>query len=235
MRLIPALSRALIALILGVALLSGTPSAVALPAAETGTDPLTAPTLDFATVKGDNVQLIWSPAADSDEVDAYGVYADGEFLFRTVGTADSALVFLASEGLTGGELFTIRAEAGHESDGTPVRQSAPSNGLVPVPPAILPAPELIRGVYDTGNGMLTLEWTPSQSETQDTITYNVVVDVPFSGNIIHQVTNQTSTRFAPDSCGGACPMTGHETFFVVATDRTMADSPRSNGLVPTRI
>lgn len=243
MRTIPTGWRAPLAVtLLGAVRLSGTPSASAA-ATSTETAPraaavaaLPAPTLDIATIKGDNVQLIWTPPAQREGVTNYGIYADGTFLFRTGGSADSALVYLASEGLTGREVFTVVAEGGVASDRTPLNQSPPSNGLVPVPPATLPTPELTSAVRqgDWG-GTVTLTWTPSQSEQADII-YSIFADGPSAPNghtLVWSVTNETTATFIAAGSDGACPLPGTEVYTVVASDRTNAESPPSNGMVAT--
>jgi hypothetical protein len=241
MRTIPTECQALHAVtLLGVVPLSGAPSASAATVS-TDTAPqavvaLPAPTLDIATIKGDNVQLIWTPPAQREGVTNYGIYADGTFLFRTGGSADSAPVYLASEGLTGREVFTVVAEGGVARDGTPLGQSPPSNGLVPVTPATLPAPELTSAVRqgDWG-GIVTLTWTPSQSEQKD-IPYSIFADGPSVPNghaLVWSVTNEMTATFVAVGCDGVCPLPGTEVYTVVASDRTKAESPPSNGLVAT--
>lgn len=189
-------------------------------AASTSTSTLPAPTLKVATVRGDNVSLLWTPVRGAA---GFGILANGRRIFGSAST-DHALVFLASEGLTGRETFSVVAEdAG-------LNPSPPSNGLRPVAPAVLPAPVLTSATLSPNSPRLTLTWTPSRSDQDSIIFYTIFA---FKDLHIMAVTNTTTASFDPDFCGGACPLNGTEPYLVVASDRTLAKSPPSNTLVPT--
>jgi len=213
----------------GALLVAALPAAVApaSPPARATATPL-APTLDSATIRGDNVALIWSPPAGGGVTD-HAVFANGRFLFRTL-SPDIATVFLASEGLTGREVFTVAAEDAQ------LNSSPPSNGLAAVPPAAMPAPVLLNGVVVPANPStfktVTLTWTASRSD-QAVITYTVFASVGSNILPVASANNVTTLSFIPDSCGGGCPLSGREPYTVVASDRTLAVSPASNALVPT--
>src|SRR5215468_3609678 len=111
------LIRTLGALLIGGALVVGSPAAIATAAAPTGTHTtLPAPVLTSATIEGDTVVLLWQQSQGT--VLDYAVYANSRFAFRT-GVGDRAVVNLASEGLAGHEVFTVRAESAVAPDGTP--------------------------------------------------------------------------------------------------------------------
>jgi hypothetical protein len=154
--------------------------------------------------------------------------------WRTSASADSTTLYLASLGLTGREVFTVAAGGDFGPDGIPLNTSPQSNGLVPVAPATLPAP-VLTSATDEGDfygTTVTLTWTPSQSD-EAVITYRIFAPNGHLQPWLLDVNNVTTVTFTPDACGGACPLTGTEEYSVVATDRTMAESPRSNSLVPT--
>jgi hypothetical protein len=182
---------------------------------------LPAPALTDATIKGDNVALFWTPGA-GDTAAQYGIYANGRFLYRTFGPERRTLVFLASLGLTGRETFTVVAED------SSLNGSAPSNGLVPVAPDPLPAPELRSAVREGDS--ITLTWTPSQTkEVFAPVQYDIKAD---GRGILFSVTSTTVTFPLTDP---HCTyfLSGSEEFTVVARDRSLAESPPSNGLVAT--
>jgi hypothetical protein len=214
-----------VGVLVACALLAGVPATLPAGAAgEPGSQAraLPAPTLTDATIKGDNVALFWRPG-EGDTAAQYGVYANGRFLHRTFGPEKSTIVFLASMGLTGRETFTVAAED------SSLNSSAPSNGLVPVAPAVLPAPELRSAVREGDE--ITLTWTPSQTkEAFAPVQYIVQAD---DEKILFSVTSTTVT-FPLTDPSYTYVLSGNEKFTVVARDRSMAESPPSNGLVATR-
>ena len=213
-----------VGVLVACALLAGAPAALAAgAAAEPGSHAraLPAPTLTDATIKGDNVALFWTPGA-GDTAAQYGIYADGRFLHRTFGPETRTHVFLASMGLTGRETFTVVAED------SSLNPSAPSNGLVPVAPDALPAPELTSAVREGDE--ITLTWTPTPTkEAFGPVEYMIQSD---REKILFSVTSTTVTFPMTDPF---CTyfLQGDEEFTVVARDRSMSQSPRSNGLVAT--
>jgi hypothetical protein len=213
MRMTPHLSRrtVLAATLVGAAMLSGVPTATAAA--------MTAPTLDSATVKGDNVELLWTPPAGGKAAD-FAIYADGNFVQRTL-SPDSVTIFLTSEGLTGREAYAVVAEdsAGNESQ--------PSNAMTPRPPAAMPAPRLTSAVLS--KDFVTLTWAPSRTdEKSGEINYLIFAN----GQPAEMVQNVTTAKIP--LIRDFTVLTGRETFTVAARDRTLAESPPSNGLVPTR-
>ncbi|MFI5898380.1 hypothetical protein ACIA5D_50745 [Actinoplanes sp. NPDC051513] len=222
-------TRRLGAVLVAAALLVA-PSAAAAAPASPRTQATASPTLDSATIRGDNVVLIWSPPAGNGITD-HAVFANGRFLFRTL-SPDITTVFLASEGLSGGEVFTVAAEDSQ------LNQSPPSNGLKAVPPRVLPAPVLLSGSVVPVNPppfvRVTLTWRASRSD-QDVITYTIFATVNGTPRPVTSADNVTNLTFIPDPCGpiGSCPLTGREPYTVVASDRTLAVSAASNAIVPT--
>jgi hypothetical protein len=101
-------------------------------------------------------------------------------------------------------------------------------------PQALPAPKLTGAVRQgVWGGKVTLTWTPSQSEQKD-ITYSIFAEGPSVPNrhaFVSSLTNETTATFIADGCGGSCPLPGTEVYTVVASDRTKAESPPSNGMV----
>ena len=241
MRTTARVMRGLAAVLLGSALLAGASGTPATAATETSpqaeaVNALPAPTLEKATIKGDNVVLIWNRVED-ESVTGYLIYANGKLLpygWRTSASADHIVLYLASLGLTGREVFTVAAGSDFGPDGIPANTSPQSNGLVPVAPATLPAP-VLTSATDEGDFFgttVTLTWTASQSE-EEVISYWIFAPNYTGQPFLLAVDNVTTVTFNPDACGGACPLTGAEEYSVEAHDRTMAQSPRSNSLVPT--
>jgi hypothetical protein len=213
----------------GAALLSGVPGATAATISpQTATRAsavarLSAPVLDSATIRGDNVELLWR--APSGGAAVFAIYANGDFVQRTL-SPDSVTVFLASEGLSGRESFTVVAEdrAGNESP--------PSNAMTPRQVAGLPAPRLNRAVL--ANDIVTLTWAPSRTnERSGEINYLIyATNQGAEKQLVEMVQNVTTAKIPLNR--DVIVLNGQETFTVVARDRTLAESPASNGLVPTR-
>jgi hypothetical protein len=223
-------------LLFGALLLFGVPGAASAAAASPpgAAAALPAPVLESATIKLNRVILTWERVAD-DRVTGYVIRANGRLLphgWRTGATSDIATIdFGPGDGLTGREVYTVAAGSDFGADGIPRTVSPPSNGLVPVAPGTLPAPELTDATverFSDGSARVTLTWTPSRSE-DETIIYVIFAD----GQAVTDFANVTTATFFPDLCGGGCPLSGTETYTVKAIDRTMAESPMSNGLVPT--
>jgi hypothetical protein len=179
-----------------------------------GTEDLTAPTLTSATIKGDNVRLLWRPPGGANN---HAIYANGSFVQRTL-SPDSVTIFLASHGLSGNESFTVVAE--ERSD-----QSPPSNAQRPRPAATLPTPQLTSAVRGTGS--VTLTWTPSRTtEMSGEIAYTIFADDFRAASVLNTTTAKVPLEQGP------FVLTGREVFTVIAHDRTLAESLPSNGLVP---
>lgn len=214
------------ALLLGGMLLAGAPGATAatasVPAAPRAeaVATLSAPKLTSATVKGDNVVLLFTPPAGGGVFD-YAIHADGAFVFRTGGAATSATVYLTAEGLTGREVYTVVAED------SALNPSPPSNGLVPVAPAELPAPHLTSASLSAGT--VTLRWTASHTDEPSGV---VQYYVHANGAFLLGAGTGTTATFPLDGDVDYF-LRGDETLTVVAHDRTLAESQPSNGLVPT--
>jgi hypothetical protein len=237
-------ARALFAVtLLGALLLSWAPGATAAPSAETApraetAGALPAPTLESATIKLNRIILIWDRVAD-ERVTGYVISANGKLLphgWRTDASQDFTQIdFGPGDGLTGREVFTVAAASDFGSDGIPRNVSLQSNGLVPVAPGTLPAPELTSATVkrdSVGQATVTMTWTPSRSD-DEVIHYLILVPGPHGGTFVSSVDNATTLTFIADACGGACPLSGNEEYSVKAIDRTMAESPPSNSLVPT--
>ncbi len=216
-------------LVLSTVLLAASTGSAAAIEEEVAPEVLPAPVLHSATTTGDFIALVWSPV-DGD-VRSYLIHRDGVPLFRTRemdGTIQLSKSFL---GLRGDEEFAVAAE---DQDGNP---SPLSNGLVPVAPDELPAPELIDGHFEEGvegqDDTITLTWTESENdELSGDIKYEVFTDgfrVGFRGT---SVIDETIVTFVPPACG--CQNPGMEEYTVVATDVTLARSLPSNGLVVPR-
>jgi hypothetical protein len=186
---------------------------------------LTAPTLTSATKSGDEVVLLFTPPASERSTRDYAIHADGRFAHRTAPPVTSTTVFLTSEGLTGRETFTLVAEDGAGN------ASAPSNGLVPVAPAVLAAPTMTSAVIS--GGRVTLKWTASHTdEVSGTLIYSIVVDggdftaVPNSTFLTRDVTNYD--RVLPVTVRPGSQVT------VAARDLTFfSRSPQSNAVAAT--
>jgi hypothetical protein len=232
MRKTPRASLALSAVALAsTALLSGAPGATGATispqtaARAAAVASLSAPTLDSATIKGDNVELLWR--APSGGADVFAIYANGDFVQRTL-SPDSVTIFLASEGLSGRESYTVVAEdsAGNES--------SPSNAMTPrqVTAASLPAPRLNRAVL--ANDIVTLTWAPSRTnERSGEINYLIFANNKGAEKqLVEMAQNATTVKIPLNR--DVIVLNGQETFTVVARDRTLAESPPSNGLIPTK-
>jgi len=206
----------------GSTLLAGASMAnAAAPAALRAEAALPTPHVISATVSTEIAAFVWEPV-DETNVVKYAVYADGKLAVKYPAPSTWTSVWLPYVGLTGKEVFTIRAE---DSAGN---QSAPSNGVVPVPAAVnsLPTPTLASAVLDGGTVRLT--WTPSRTEYAGCrLDYTVRADgVPIAG----AYDSATATSFPLVDPGLLYELTGNETFTVSAVDCSLATSSQSNGL-----
>jgi hypothetical protein len=223
---LPAVALASAALLSGV---PGTTAATISPQTATraaAVASMSAPTLHSATIKGDNVELLWTPPAGGNAAD-FAIYANGDFVQRTL-SPDSVTIFLASEGLSGDEAYTVVAEdsAGNES--------RPSNAMTPrqVAAAAMPAPKLNSAVL--AKDIVTLTWAPSRTdERSGEINYLIyATNKGAEKQLVEMVQNATTVKIPLNR--DTIVLNGQETYTVVARDRTLAESPPSNGLIPTR-
>lgn len=201
------------------------------------TPDLLPPTLTSATLQTfDHVRLLWTPSASASETRYYLIYGDGKFLFLQDNTGNAeaegdAEIDLQSEGVTAKTECTVVAE---DAEGN---VSAPSNGLVAIPPKTLPAPTVTSAVIN--GDKITVTWTPSSTtEVSGDLFYRISADNGGNRLAVFSVTNQTSATF--DTTLVLDPITpvivqiGEGTLMSVqASDRTGAKSPISNALAAT--
>lgn len=195
------------------------------------------PTLTSATLQTfDHVKLLWTPSASTSETRYYLIYGDGKFLFLEENTGntedtDDAGIDLQSEGVTAKTEFTVVAQDGEGN------VSAPSNGLVAIPPKTLPAPTVTSAVIN--GDKITVTWTPSSTtEVSGDLFYGIIADNGGNRQGVFSVTNQTSATF--DTTIVLDPITPvivqikeGTLMSVQASDRTGARSPLSNELPAT--
>lgn len=223
------------ALLVSGALLAATPGAMAA----TDATVLVAPTLTSATISpsgGGEVRLLFTPPPQVGSLTDYAIYANGKFLFRTPAYEDvartipsaSAMVFLLSEGLASNGTYTFTVVAEDNSGD----QSAPSNGLVPVAPAVLPTPAMTTAVIHGNN--ITLSWTPSHTgEVSGTLFYEIDANGQYFATVTNATTVTLPTLF--DDPVEPYTVTPGTLMTVHARDNTFFSmSPVSNALPATQ-
>lgn len=142
------------------------------------------------------IGLHWEPSATADNTRFYDILANGTQVEQVDGIVNGsplrgASVLLDSTGAWPTATYTVVAEdaAGNKS--------APSNGLVPVNQAPLPAPVMKSAVIS--GDKVTFSWQPTVTDASS-VTYHVIVNGTYGfGNAKDQTSLTTSTTISIDT------------------------------------
>lgn len=180
---------AMLLLGLGGATVAASPSAAATGA--TARAALTPPTLTAATYDGANViGLHWEPSATAADTRFYDILANGKQVEQVDaivngGSLRGAAVLLDRTGASPTATYTVVAE---DAAGD---KSAPSNGLVPVNQAPLPAPVMKSAVIS--GDQVTFSWEPTVTDASS-VTYHVIVNGTYGFGTAKDRTSLTTSR-----------------------------------------
>lgn len=218
---------------LGGALVAAGPSAAATKA-KSGAATLTPPTLTEATYDGSNVVgLHWEPSATANDTRFYDILANGTQVEQVDGIVNGAplrgaAVLLDRTGASPTATYTVVAEdaAGNKS--------APSNGLVPVNQAPLPAP-LMKSAVISGD-QVTFSWGPTSTDASS-VTYHVIVNGSYEFGTAKDQTSVTTSRTISIDTGPTGTVTKTiqpgDSVVVYAVDSNGERSPWSNAVDAT--